>query len=338
MKLTVLVPVYNGGDDIDACLAALANSSRVADHTIIIDDGSTDNCAKTAGARYGFTWHFLQDGPQGPARARNHGALLAGDDTDILIFIDADVVVHKDTLAKIEAQFVEHPDIDALFGSYDDEPRAPSAVSTYRNLLHHHTHQTGNPEARTFWAGCGAVRMSVFKANNGFSENYEKPSIEDIEFGARLHKRGHRIRLCPDIQVTHLKNWTLLSMIKTDVFSRAIPWTQLLHEDKSHAKELNLGTKNKISAAIALLLVLTVIVSLTQPYLLLGVAVLAIGFAYLELPLLHLLWRKGGPMLLLPGFFLHILYYCYATAAFVFTKLQLLLTTRKAPPAAREDT
>ena len=41
---------------------------------------------------------------------------------------------------------------------------------------------------------------------------------EDIELGYRLRRTGHRIRLCPDIQVTHLKKWTLGSVIYTDIF------------------------------------------------------------------------------------------------------------------------
>ena len=51
--------------------------------------------------------------------------------------------------------------VETLFGSYDDDPPAPGLVSRYKNLLHHHVHQNGRPDASTFWAGCGAIRRGV---------------------------------------------------------------------------------------------------------------------------------------------------------------------------------
>ena len=83
-------------------------------------------------------------------------------------------------------------------------------VSQYRNLLHHFVHQEGNPEASTFWAGCGAVRRAAFDAVAGYDEaRFRRPSIEDIELGYRLRRAGYRIRLDRDLQCTHLKRWRL---------------------------------------------------------------------------------------------------------------------------------
>src|ERR687894_766679 len=92
-----------------------------------------------------------------------------------------------DELSRIEAAFADDPGLTALFGSYDDRPEAPGAVSGFRNLLHHHVHQGGAGPARTFWAGLGAVRRDAFVAAGGFDEGrYPVPSIEDIELGMRL--------------------------------------------------------------------------------------------------------------------------------------------------------
>ena len=75
-------------------------------------------------------------------------------------------------------------------------PRLQGVVSQYRNLLHHFVHQHGNSEASTFWAGCGAIRRSVFEEMGGFDEQrFPTPSIEDIELGYRLRQAGHRILL-----------------------------------------------------------------------------------------------------------------------------------------------
>ena len=323
VKLTVIIPVFNGGADVLDCLKALTLSTYEAGQIIVVDDGSIDNQAYIASKLYGCTWVRLQDGPGGPARARNLGVLHARDDTDILVFIDADVVVSANTLEQIKNRFSSDAETDAIFGSYDDEPRSRSTISVYRNLLHHYVHQTGSPEARTFWAGCGAVRSDVFKAVDGFSENYERPSIEDIEFGARLHQRGYKIRLCPEIQVKHLKHWTLSNMIRTDVFCRAIPWTRLLCKDKSQNNNLNLQTRNKLSALAAILMTLSAPAIAINPLFAIPTVMLLVSFVALEYPLLSFFYRTEGLKFAVQASFLHVLYYWYASTAFALTRLQL---------------
>ena len=58
------------------------------------------------------------------------------------------------------------------------------------------------------------------------------PSVEDIELGMRLTAAGSAIVLDPAIQGTHLKRWTLVQMVRTDLFKRGIPWVQLLLESR----------------------------------------------------------------------------------------------------------
>src|SRR4051794_21993591 len=80
---------------------------------------------------------LVEKGPAaGPAAARNQGA--AQSDADVLVFVDADVEVHPDTLELIERQFVANPELAAVFGAYDEAPEDPGLPSQYRNLLHHH--------------------------------------------------------------------------------------------------------------------------------------------------------------------------------------------------------
>jgi hypothetical protein len=57
---------------------------------------------------------------------------------------------------------IYHPEVDAVFGSYDDAPRAPNFIAQYKNLFHHYVHQHGKEEASTFWAGCGTVNVLPF--------------------------------------------------------------------------------------------------------------------------------------------------------------------------------
>src|SRR2546425_223883 len=67
----------------------------------------------------------LRGGPSGAAYARNRGAEAAGG--EILLFLDADIAVPPDTLAKVAASFTG-TSAEAVFGSCDTTPE-PGFIS-----------------------------------------------------------------------------------------------------------------------------------------------------------------------------------------------------------------
>jgi hypothetical protein len=189
----------------------------------------------------------------GPAFARNLGAGEAAG--DVLFFLDADVCVKTDTLSRIARSFDADPELDALIGSYDNQPGAADFISQYRNLMHAFVHQTGAEQASTFWSGCGAIRRRVFMQHSGFSLEYKRPAIEDIELGYRLYRAGQKVVLDRKIQVTHLKQWTFWGLVKTDMLDRGIPWTELILRDRRMPDDLNLQLSQRISVALVFVLV-----------------------------------------------------------------------------------
>jgi hypothetical protein len=172
-------------------------------------------------------------------------------DGEILVFIDADVLVHADTLTGLESTFANDRNVDAVFGSYDTNPTAPNFISHYKNLFHHYVHHSSREQASTFWSGCGAIRKSVFTSMGGFDPSFTRPTVEDIELGIRLHRAGHRIVLNKQVEVTHAKSWSLRSLIISDICDRAVPWTQLILREKSLPDDLNLTWAQRISALMA---------------------------------------------------------------------------------------
>ena len=213
------------------------------------DDGSTDSTAQVAREFGATVWPT--EGRVGPARARNLAARQATG--SLLIFFDADVVPHPQTLGRLRAALESDPALDAVIGAYDDAPDCGQFLSQYRNLQHCFVHRSGRRAAFSFWTGCGAVRREKFIAQGGFLESYGKPSIEDVEFGARLIRAGGSIALDPGIQVKHLKRWTFRDMVRTDIFQRAVPWTELIVREGQLPNDLNLATSQRISAGLALL-------------------------------------------------------------------------------------
>jgi cellulose synthase/poly-beta-1,6-N-acetylglucosamine synthase-like glycosyltransferase len=184
--------------------------------------------------------------PRGPAYARNRGFEVSRG--EVVVFLDADVCVYPDTLSKFAAAFRNQLDVAAVFGAYDARPPGSGVVSQFRNLMHHYVHQCNSGEAETFWAGCGAIRATLFAEVGMFDEwHYSRPQIEDIELGRRLRQRGYRILLRPEIQCTHLKRWTLRNMLSTDLKHRGVPWMWLLLREGPSAgsRALNLRTVEK---------------------------------------------------------------------------------------------
>ncbi|MGE0555676.1 MAG: glycosyltransferase family 2 protein [Gemmatimonadales bacterium] len=311
--LSVIVPAYNGMKVLPRCLEALRASDlpRPFWELIVVDDASTDETASLA-AGYADTVVRLSRRPHGPSYARNRGAEVARG--EIVVFVDADVCVHPDTLSRFAWLFVDDPELAAAFGSYDANPPATGLVSQYRNLLHHYVHQQSAGEAETFWAGCGAIRLDVFRAVGMYNEwQFSRPQVEDIELGHRLRDRGHRILLRPEIQATHLKRWTLLNVLATDLKDRGVPWTRLLIQrgETIGARALNLRLRERVCTALTWLALLLAIgaAAFLEPWLLVPCGLLLSGVLATNLPLYGFFKTQRGFAFALRVVPLHLAYY-----------------------------
>jgi hypothetical protein len=225
---------------------------------------------------------------------------------------------------------VDHLGVAALFGSYDLHPPARGLVTRYKNLLHHYVHQHSRREASTFWAGCGAIRRHVFAALGGFDESYPHPSIEDIELGTRLRRAGHRVWLCPDVQVTHLKHWTFASLLRSDVFDRAIPWTRLIFRLGHLPADLNLDARNRLSALMAWAILVLLILGFWSSWKWMNVlpVVAATTLVGLNVDLYWFFARQGGIRFAVGAISLHFLYLLYSSLIFALLAVPYWLARR----------
>ncbi|MCI0453747.1 MAG: glycosyltransferase [Candidatus Dadabacteria bacterium] len=319
-SISVVIPVYNGSRYLNQCLDALIKSSYKPREIIVVDDGSTDDSVEIS-LRRGVTVFEL---PQrsGPAAARNHGAQNA--QGDILLFVDSDVSINEKTIARLAANFMNNPDIVAVFGSYDDSPYAADFLSQFRNLLHHFIHQSSHKEAKTFWTGCGAIYKKTFFELGGFDEGWF--SIEDIELGHRIWNNGYQIMLDKGLQVKHLKHWGWRNWLKTDIFYRAVPWSRLILLSGYLPHDLNLQTPHIISALLVDLLILTIPLSFIDTWSFFGMPLNAI-FILLSLlfiitliilnrRLYNLFLHKKGIKFTILAIPTHFFYYFYSSIAF----------------------
>lgn len=327
-RLSVIVPVYNGGMHISRCLEGLRLSEYSNFEVIVVDDCSTDN-TKLIVERYPVRC-IRTPRTLGPAGARNMGIGYA--DAGIVVFVDADVVLPPNALGIIAKEFERDPQMAAMFGSYDEEPAWDDFCSQYKNLMHSYVHQKSNVRATTFWAGCGAVRKEIFIQVGGFDFiRYRKPSIEDIELGYRLVRGGQHIQLNKQLQVKHLKKWTLRNMIQTDIFCRAIPWTKLILETRNLPRDLNLTSGARLSAglvgvlsmgwAILFLQTAGILPTLTVPHTFVAeltvVALIVAALVALNWDVYSYFARKRGWWFSARVVPLHWLYYFYSGGVFI---------------------
>jgi glycosyltransferase involved in cell wall biosynthesis len=314
--ISVVIPVHNAMRSLGRCLGALKTSTFEDFECVVVDDGSTDDSASLAAASGAQV--IGTGGKRGPAYARNRGVEAA--QGEILFFIDADVMVRSDTLAQVAKAFAENPELDALIGSYDEDPAEPNFLSQYKNLMHCFVHQQGRRQASTFWTGCGAIRRHVFEKFGGFDESYVRPSIEDIELGARLVRAGRMIELQPTLMVKHLKRWTLSGLLTSDIRDRAIPWTVLMLRERNIPNDLNVQSSQRISVVLVYLALI-----LTPFYWPASAISLMITIA-LNHSFYRLLARKRGLWFAIRAVPMHLAYFLYSGASFAVGCLMAIRT------------
>jgi GT2 family glycosyltransferase len=318
-RFSFIIPFHSDLASLARCLGALQRLPP-ASEVIIAADGARDDCrplASVHGARV-----IAVDGPaglpraksRGPAVARNAGAAQATG--DVLVFVDADVVVSQDGLTRMAHTFREQPATAAVFGAYDEEPADPGFMSQYKNLAHSFIHRSSATTARTFWAGFGAVRREAFHAVGGFDERFARPSVEDIDFGYRLTNAGFTVVLDPALSACHLKRWTVHSAIASDVFDRGIPWTQLILKYGARADHLNVRAEHRWSVVAAYMALLAMVLGSYDSRFLPSAAVSLAVLTGLNRDYYFFFYRRRGVAFAARAWLLHLLTHWYNGLSF----------------------
>lgn len=315
LKITVVMPAYNAAHYLPRVLTPLMEMLRAGevDEVLVVDDVSPDNTAALAREMGATVLVMPENG--GPGAARNYAAEHAKG--DILWLVDSDVIAAPGGAALIREAFAD-PGVHAVFGSYDETPDGQQLLSKYKNLTHRYHHQVAKREAKTFWAGCGALRKDAFLAVGGFDiETYKVPSIEDIELGYRITGAGGRILVLPELLGKHLKIWSLGNVVHTDIYRRAMPWARLMINREGVSDDLNTGIMERFRAGVAGLFLGSIPLALIWWSLWWVPVALFLLAVLINLHFAQFLFRHGGIGFALGSMLYHQVYYVYSALVFV---------------------
>jgi glycosyltransferase involved in cell wall biosynthesis len=328
--VSVIVPARGAGSTLKQCLRALTTAVPRASEVVVVLDGA-DSELRSIVEAFAFKTVELST-PHGAAAARNAGVEVTRG--KVLMFVDADVVIAPNAVGEAIVALNDDPSCAAVFGSYDDEPGATNFVAQYKGLLNHFVHQSASADAGTFWTALGAVRRDAFNAVDGLDVAQR---LEDIALGYRLRAAGYRICLRHTMLAKHLKRWTALSLLRSDFYDRALPWTRLMLQYRSAAADLNLDWTNRLSLLCVAGLCATAAFALKAPiYAAMVAGCLVIAMLWLNRRLYGFFLRKRGFSFLCLAIIWHGLYFLCGGLAFVCGVIQhlFLSETRRVPHAA----
>jgi len=214
--VSVVVPSLNSGYSIDKCLASIFSSKYPSDlfEVILVDGGSTDGTIEIARQRGAK----IVQGGRTPGEARNIGVHASSG--EIIAFTDSDCIVGEDWL-DIISDDLRSPEIAGVGGPVLSFPERSTISSCIALLLESFLGSAGmrntmksekkqlvfhNPPANS------AIKRVFFDIVGGFDPSLKVS--EDIDFDARIIRKGYSLLYDPRMTVWHLRRRSMRSFVQ----------------------------------------------------------------------------------------------------------------------------
>ncbi|MEW6407088.1 MAG: glycosyltransferase [Patescibacteria group bacterium] len=212
MQISIITPMYNASSYIESYFLGVSCQTIKDFEVILVDDCSTDDTILKA-KKYPFKIIEIKE-RQAPAKVRNYGAKNSS--CDVLIFVDADIVLEPDSIEKI-IESISEPGVDAVSGIYSKNIPRANFFSELQNLIPIYRLLKVPKYTNFINSAFCAIRRNVFEDVGGYDEKMSY--YEDIDFGHRLIEKGYKIKFDPNLRVTHLKYYSHLSLL-SDYFKK----------------------------------------------------------------------------------------------------------------------
>lgn len=339
LPLSVVVVVRDGAATLDRALTAVLASEIPRDdyELIVVDDASSDESTNIA-ARYADAVVRLSGRQCGPAYARNRGADLARG--EVVVFVDVDAMVKPSTLPGMLEMLARHPGLAAIAASRDATPAAANFASQYWNLLVHFGEHRNALIEDSFPSGCAAIRRSVLLEVGMYDEwRFATACLESVELGKRVAEAGHGVLLSRELQFSHLKRWSFLSVCG-EVWKRSALLARSLGYQRAHASAPAEVVFTLCQTAVpAFAFICTILLCsafFAEPSRPIAVAVAVMGLVVANFPVYHFFRRTRGLLFAIAVAPVHVLMQCVGAAALCVGRLMRDAIGDQLPDAATQ--
>jgi GT2 family glycosyltransferase len=208
--LTVVIPTYDRLGSLLNTLTVLFRSTDFdgAWDAIVVDDGSCDGTGVTVSTmaeREQLPLRVIGQANKGAAAARNTGAMNST--SDVLLFIDDDMIVEPGFLAGHYRAVRENPDALVTGRVECPEEIRGTPYGRWRYSLQQRWNGSRRDQAASstsVTAQSLSLRRSLFLELGGFDERFMGASCEDWDLAYRACIRGARVIYDPRIVAIHM--------------------------------------------------------------------------------------------------------------------------------------
>jgi cellulose synthase/poly-beta-1,6-N-acetylglucosamine synthase-like glycosyltransferase len=201
MKISIILPVYKNGSCLNEVLKSLSEDHYPEKEVIVIVDEPTEECLNTLNnfSNLNYFKIILNQKRKGKVNALNRG--VEESSGELLLFLDSDVYIPKDSKNFLESLVEEAKDADVI--DIMKEAEVSSWLSrliyydyfsfTFSNwILIKETGSTLGLNGAAF-----AVKRDVIEKLGGF----RKTIVEDLDFAARASYAGYKFSILKDKKV-----------------------------------------------------------------------------------------------------------------------------------------
>lgn len=207
MKISVVIPTYNGKALLEKNLPAVLDAIHNDDEVIVVDDASTDTTVQWLHKNYPTEVKVLtNEKNQRFALTCNRGARESKN--NVIVLLNNDVSPEKDFLKTLLGHFGD----ETVFAVGCKEIATNEANKEYgrnggrfeRGFLVHWRENDQN-QTDTLWVsgGSGAFRKSMWETLKGFDPDYRPAYWEDIDLCWRAREKGWKVLFEPKSVVHH---------------------------------------------------------------------------------------------------------------------------------------
>ena len=197
--VTVVIPMVDEIEDIEACLAAVLAQDHPADRleVLVVDGGSTDRSSERATQVLAgsdvHAWRVLHNPARTTPSSLNLG--LAEASGEILCRVDARTIVQRDHVTRCVTGLGADPAIAVIGGSQvaiargrDAHSRGIARALNNRLSMGGADYRSGRASGPTDTVYLGAFRTDDLRAAGGWDERF--PTNQDFELNRRMGRQG----------------------------------------------------------------------------------------------------------------------------------------------------